>query len=269
MAVKDWWESFSPSDCLKIGSWEDMTEYIQHSACTDFTIYSECTINGQAFRFTNNGTLSSLIGGSDAGDDLAIFANDNDYCASIKLYGDGGITNKVKLDSEFKVSSCSDEEFLVVSSTEFTYKGTNICLSPCAGGEGSCPTKGDLPFILYDNCGAETGTGFQFTIAGTLSTLEGGSDSGDDFLLKANSSDDCSWAKWFGNGGIEMSIKAASTFEVSTCSDETLWEVDSSPSDKHVDFHCLDAHNFVLELRTTDPSSPTCLGQIWFRTDLV
>jgi len=158
MAVKDWWESFSPSDCLKTGSWEDMTDYIQHSACTDFTIYSECTIDGQAFRFTNNGTLSMLIGGADSGDDLGIYANDTDFCASIKLYGDGGIVNK---------------------------------------------------------------------------------------------------------------IEAASGFEISTCSDETLWEVVSSPSDKHVDFHCLDAHNFVLELRTSDPSSPTCLGQIWFRTDLV
>jgi len=158
MANKDWWESFSASDCLKIGSWEDMTEYIQHSACTDFTIYSECTVDGQAFRFTNNGTLSMLIGGSDAGDNLGIYANDSEYCASIKLYGDGDIISK---------------------------------------------------------------------------------------------------------------IKAASTFEVSTCSDETLFEIDSAAGDHHVDFHCLDAHNFVLENRTTDPSSPTCIGQIWFRTDLV
>ncbi len=234
MALKDWWESFDPDDCLKTGSWEDMVDYIQHSACTDFTIYSECTIDGQAFRFTNNGTLSMLIGGADSGDDLGIYANDADLCASIKLFGDGDIISRIKWDSKFKVSTCSDEELLIVSSTALTYKD-----------------------------------GFQFTIAGTLSTLEGGSDSGDDFLLKANSNDDCSWTKWFGDAGIQMAIKAASGFEISTCSLETLWEIDSSPADKHVDFHCLDAHNFVLELRTSDPSSPTCLGQIWFRTDLV
>jgi len=261
MANKDWWDTFNPDDCLKIGSWEDMANYIQHSACTDFTIYSECTIGGQAFRFTNNGALSMLIGGADSGDDLGIYANDTNLCASIKLFGDGDIVSKIKWNSTFEVSTCSDEELLVISPTAFTYKGTNVLIS--------CPTMGDLPFTLYDNCTAKTGIGFQFTIAGVLSTLEGGNDSGDDFLLKANSDNGCSWTKWFGNEGIQMAIKAASGFEVSTCSLETLWEIDSSPTNKHVDFHCLDAHNFVLELRTTDPSNPTCLGQIWFRTDLV
>lgn len=32
MAVKDWWEDFFADDCLKIGSWENMTEHIQRSA---------------------------------------------------------------------------------------------------------------------------------------------------------------------------------------------------------------------------------------------
>ncbi|GAI07007.1 unnamed protein product, partial [marine sediment metagenome] len=41
------------------------------------------------------------------------------------------------------------------------------------------------------------------------------------------------------------------------------------PTDKHVDFHCLDAHNFCLENRTDDPAGPTCTGQLWLRTDLV
>ena len=270
MTLKSWYETMGASDCFSGHvTWNDMTDYIKHSACTDFIIHSTCTSGGQAFRFTANGTLSMLVGGADSGDDLGIYANDTNLCASIKLYGDGDIINKIKWDSTFEVSTCSDEELLIVSPTALTYKGTNICLAPCAGVAGSCPTKGDLPFTLYDNCETETGIGFQFTIAGTLSTLEGGNDSSDDFLLSANSSNDCSWTKWFGDAGIRMAIKAASGFEVSTCSDETLWEIDSNPADKHVDFHCLDAHNFVLELRTTNPSSPTCLGQIWFRTDLV
>ena len=269
MANLDWWEALGDDDCLKVGSWNDLIDYIQHSACTDFIIHSDCTSTGQAFRFTQNGTLSILEGGADGGDDLGIYANSSDLCASIKLYGNGDIVNRVEWESEFRVSTCSAEELLVVSTTEFTYKGTNICLAPCAGVSGSCPTKGDLPFTLYDDCEAETGIGFQFTIAGPLSTLEGGADSGDDFLLSANSSDDCSWTKWFGDAGIQMAIKIDSVLEVSSCSLETLFEIDpSSPTDKHVDFHCLDAHNFRLECRTTDPSGPTCLGQIWFRTDL-
>jgi len=32
MAVKDWWEDFYADDCLKIGSWEDMTNHIQRTA---------------------------------------------------------------------------------------------------------------------------------------------------------------------------------------------------------------------------------------------
>jgi len=159
MAVKQWWESFSASDCLAIGSWEDMIDYIQHSACTDFTIYSSCTTGDQAFNFTCLGTLSTMTGGNDTGDDLKITANDYDDCSFIELYGDAGVT---------------------------------------------------------------------------------------------------------------IGIEQTSVFEISTCSDETLFEIDcTTPSHKYIDFHCLDAHNFVLELRTSNPSSPTCLGQIWFRTDLV
>ncbi len=329
MANKEWWETFADLDCIYLWSWNDMTEYIQHSACTDFIIHSECTDTGQAFRFTQNGTLSILRGGADAGDDLGIYANDTDLCAAIKLYGDGNIINEIEETSEFKVSTCSDEELLVVSASELSYKGTNICLAPCGGTAESCPTKADLPFNFYDDCDTEVESIFLFTKSGTqsriyggdagddqfqifanqvdsypyfhmlgddsirlytkttinfyqeaeqifkfehagnMSSLSGSDDTGDDLEILANTFDDCPMIELWGNAGIVNKIKAASGFEISTCSDETLWEVDSSPADKHVDFHCLDAHNFVLELRTSNPSGPTCLGQIWFRTDLV
>jgi len=329
MANKEWWETFDPLDCIHLWSWNEMTDYIQHSACTDFIIHSECTSTGQAFRFTQWGALSILEGGADSGDDLDIFANSTNTYPHIKLLGDGDInlytkmkiklfksaaeffdfertgtlsqlyggtgagdnlniyvnqstacpriefdsagdlTIKVEAASEFKVNTCADTELLVVSATELTYKGTNICLAPCAGVDYSCPTKGDLPFTLYDDCGAETGIGFQFTIAGALSTLSGGADSGDDLRILANSIDTCPMIELWGDAGIVSKIKADSIYEVSTCSDETLFEVDSDQADKHVDFHCLDAHNFCLECRTSDPSGPTCLGQMWFRTDLV
>lgn len=270
MALKDWDDiPYIAGDCVRdFNEWNDMVAYIRHSTCTDFTIYSTCPNTGQAFKFSQAGALSQLYGGADTGDDLAIYANSYDLCATIKLYGNGDIISKVKSDSEFKVSTCSDVALLVVSPTALTYKGTNICLDPC-GGSASCPSLADLPFTLYDNCSAKTGVGFQFAIAGVLSTLEGGNDSGDDFLLKANSSNDCSFTKWFGNEGITHAIKATSIYKVSTCSDEALFEIDSAAGNHHMHFHCLDACDFVLENRTTNPSSPTCTGQIWFRTDLV
>jgi len=98
--------------------------------------------------------------------------------------------------------------------------------------------------------------------------MYGSDDAGDDLIILANSSDDCSSISLFGDVGIKFEIKATSVFEVATCSDEILFEIDSSAGDHHMDFHCLEADNFVLENRTDDPGSP-CTGQIWFRTNLV
>ena len=77
MANKEWWETFAANDCIYLWSWNDMTEYIQHSACTDFIIHSTCTDTGQAFKFTQNGIISILEGGADASDELRIKANSN------------------------------------------------------------------------------------------------------------------------------------------------------------------------------------------------
>jgi len=280
MALKDWWESFSPDDCLEIGSWEDMTDYIQHSACTDFTIYSECTIGGQAFRFTKHGTLSKLYGGSTIGDDLSIYANDTDTYPFIKLATE--IYLDVADDEEIMFREAGLQFFL------FDHSGTYSHLY----GSGISGRSLDIfansvdsyPYIALGVAGAivlavdndkdvtflETGAQFfKFDHSGLQSLLYGAGAGNNDLLIYANQNDLCPAIELLGNTGIVNKIKAASGFEVSTCSLEILWEIDSSPTDKHVDFHCLDAHNFVLELRTSDPSSPTCIGQIWFRTDLV
>lgn len=280
MAVKDWWESFSPDDCLKISSWEDMVDYIQHSACTDFTIYSECTIGGQAFRFTNNGALSTLVGGADTGDALKIVSNETDTYPFIRLEGDDYIELKTTNDIYFYEQAEQMFKFSLDGSTSIIYgsddTGDNLKIS--------ANNTDTYPFIkLFGNSDIDVCVPdgriiyfvegdrefFSFNSGANLSILAGGKVSGDDLYIRANSLDNCAAIELHGDGDIVSKIKAASGFEISTCSLETLWEVDSNPTDKHVDFHCLDAHNFVLELRTTDPSSPTCLGQIWFRTDLV
>ena len=126
-------------------------------------------------------------------------------------------------------------------------------------------------FIIHEVEGTctDTGQAFKFSSSGIESLMYGGADAGDDLIFLANTADDCSSISLFGDAGITVKISDSSIFEVATCSDETLFEVDSDPADKHVDFHCLDAHNFCLENRTDDPAGPTCTGQMWFRSDLV
>jgi hypothetical protein len=111
-------------------------------------------------------------------------------------------------------------------------------------------------------------TFFTFDHTAAKSHLYGGATTGDDLLLYANTINDCSMIELCGNSGITCKVKATNIFEVATCSDETLFEIDSAAGNHHMHFHCLDACDFVLENRTGDPGSP-CTGQIWFRTDLV
>lgn len=153
---------------------------------------------------------------------------------------------------------------------------SNSCITPTELNDmvtyieaNRCQTSSSVTFYLYSDCSNSTGQKFKFDFLGDDSRMYGGSTSGDDLFIYSNSSNNCPLFALFGNSGASLLIKAGSTFDISTCSNESLFEVVSSAADKHVDFHCLDAHNFVLELRTTDPSSPTCTGQIWFRTDLV
>lgn len=330
MAVKEWDETLVDGDCVGgFATWNAMVAYIKHSASSVFTIYDDEDSTNQIFKFTFAGIQSQMFGGSDGGDDLKIGANSSDACPYILLEGADNITAYVNEADAFVVSSCTDEEWLKVNKIGIYFKNTLVCLTPCGGGEASCPTSGDLPFVLFNDCATTDEKGFQFSIsgavstlagsddtgdalkiianstdtypfiqlegddyielkttndiyfyeqaeamfkfslAGTVSTIYGSDDAGDDLRLLANSNESCSGVTLFGNGGIEGKIKLESIFEISTCTNETLFEVVATVADKHVDFHCLDAHNFCLESRTTDPSSPTCTGQIWFRSDLV
>ena len=92
MALIKWYEVATSGDCLEDDTtWNDMITYIQHSACTDFTIYDTCPDTTQAFRFTTSGDFSILYGHEDAGKDMAIYANDSDTYPRIFLFGDSNI----------------------------------------------------------------------------------------------------------------------------------------------------------------------------------
>ena len=102
MALLSWFETMGASDCFSgHTTWNDMTNYIKHSACTDFTIHSTCTDTGQAFRFTYDGTYSTMYGGTSTGNDMKIQANDDDTCPFIKLLGDSDVEIQVELGDFF------------------------------------------------------------------------------------------------------------------------------------------------------------------------
>ena len=88
---KDWDDiPYVTNDCIRdVDEWNDMVDYIRHSACTDFIIYSTCPDTGQAFRFTQDGTESHMYGGEDSGDDLHIWGNDNALAVNIALLNSG------------------------------------------------------------------------------------------------------------------------------------------------------------------------------------
>ena len=88
MALKKWYEVMAANDCLEDHvTWNQMIEYVKHSACTDFTIHSTCTSTGQAFRFTQAGTISKSYGGANTGDDRQWIVNDTDTYPYIEGLG--------------------------------------------------------------------------------------------------------------------------------------------------------------------------------------
>ena len=93
MINKDWDDiPYTDGDCIRDeDEWNDMVDYIRHSACTDFTIYSTCPLTGQAFRFTTSGDISMIYGHEDSGKDLMITANDSDTRPRITLFGNSNI----------------------------------------------------------------------------------------------------------------------------------------------------------------------------------
>ena len=103
MALKTWDDiPFAANDCVKDhNEWNDMVDYIRHSACTVFTIYETCPGTGQAFRFTQAGTFSQMYGGDNSGDDLMITANDSNIYPRVVLFGDSSIKLQTKTDVFF------------------------------------------------------------------------------------------------------------------------------------------------------------------------
>jgi len=93
-----------------------MTDYIKHSSCTNFTIYSTCTSTGQAFKFTQSGTESIMYGGTNTGEDLKIQANDADTYPYIKMEG----------DSHIKLYSSDDIYFYDDATEEFRFYDNSI-----------------------------------------------------------------------------------------------------------------------------------------------
>ena len=100
----------NPNDCLEDSvTWNQMIEYVKHSSCTDFTIYSTCTSTGQAFRFTRTGTMSTSYGGTNAGDDRRWRANDDDTYPYIE--GLGGSHLKFYTGNDIYFYNNAVEEF--------------------------------------------------------------------------------------------------------------------------------------------------------------
>jgi hypothetical protein len=115
MTDKDWDDiPYADGDCIRDeDEWNDMIDYIRHSSCTDFTIYSTCPLTGQAFRFTQDDTDSQMFGGDDTGDDLHIWGNDNATSVGIALLNTG----------EFQIWDGADEMLRVTYAANVTTIG--------------------------------------------------------------------------------------------------------------------------------------------------
>lgn len=220
---------------------------------------------------------SCICGKATTGGDLHIHANCFDTYPAIHFIGDGDIHLHAKADVLFynELEVAFKFAHAAALSTISGSDDTGDALKIIANSTDTYPfiqLEGDdyieldtTNYIYFKEQGEQT---FLFDHATPTSYMYGSDDTGDDLIILANTADDCPSISLFGDAGIKFEIKATSVFEVSTCADEILFEIDSSAGNLHMDFHCLDAHNFVLENRTDDPGSP-CTGQIWFRTDLV
>ena len=114
-----WYEIQTDSDCITPTEWNNMATYIQHSACTDFTVYGTCPSTGQAFRFTQVGTTSQVFGDSSAGGDLELYANDTETQSRIKLFGAGDIWLDSGNDIIFKENGVEKFKFYDGKSIDF------------------------------------------------------------------------------------------------------------------------------------------------------
>ena len=251
MADKDWDDiPYVTGDCVRdVDEWNDMVDYIRHSACTDFTIYETCPLTGQAFRFTKDGDDSKLYGGDDSGDDLLVYANDSNAYPFIGLYGDSDIWLDSADDIFFKIQgtqmakmsysgnvttieggSVAGDDLTLKSNTTDTYPAItltgNTIIDYSAKTDHVFNVDGAQAFKMeYD--GVDT------------TTIIGGANTGDDILYKANSTDNYSTIEMNGNSNIVYSshgnhsfrYDATSMFVVSYAANVTTLEGGSVSGD--------------------------------------
>lgn len=220
-----------------------------------FTLFRDCdTQDEQGFLFIADAIKTSFFyGGDDTGDVLKIRANSTDTYPSITLDGDANIYLDIDNDDNIMFRKSGSQFFLFDHSgiTSVMYGGadTGDALRLQANSIDSYPyilmegddymelrTTNDIYF--YE----QTEQMFRFSLAGAVSTIYGSDDTSDDLHIRANTSDS---------------------------SPSMTFEGNSVPTHAAINHHCNQSKNFVLELRTSDPSSPTCTGMIWLRTDLV
>lgn len=201
----------------------------------------------QSFLFDHTFDQSYIYGGNAAGANLLLYANSTDTYPYINLDGDNVIILNVSSDKEIIFKEGGSQFF------NFDHSGDDSLLY------GGSTTGDDLkiianstdtyPFLLMEGHGdvtvdsygdiyfKEQGTqSFKFVYATNVSSIYGGSTTGDDLHLRANTSD----------SSPSLTLEGAG----------------------NINFHCNQSEEFRLENRTTDPASP-CTGQLWFRTDLV
>lgn len=204
MALIKWYEVATNDDCLEDdATWNDMITYIQHSACTDFTIYETCPGTGQAFRFTTSGDFSVIYGHEDAGKDLLIVANDSNMRPRISLFGDSSIHLDTADAILFKLDNTEFLNFNVDGTDDVIEGKTAGNDLKIVGVEGIHNYfKAGEEFKLFD----DTDEALKITFDTNVTTVEGSDDTGGALVLKGNSVDDYSKIVIYGNSNMEFYV---------------------------------------------------------------
>ena len=205
MADKDWDDvPYVDGDCVRDeDEWNDMVDYIRHSACTVFTIYSTCPSTGQAFKFTQDGTESIMYGGLDSGDDLLFYANSTDTLFAA-LRGTGEF--ELSIDGTIFLSLYEDGTDDII---EGNTAGNDLKL---IGAEGIHNYfKAGEEFKLFNGTDEILKVTWS---AGVRTIMEGGDATGDDFTLKCNSSDQYPYFGMLGNSHAYIAVAAARNFYI-------------------------------------------------------
>ena len=220
MADKKWYETLEVNDCLEDNvTWNDMTDYIRHSACIDFTIHSECTSTGQAFLFTEDGTESKMFGGDDAGNELVIYANSVDPYPYMMLNGGQSVYfNLANTHVVHFAHEGADFFNFTEAANESEMYGCDI-----AGGDLKLRANGTtaMPYIFLQDAGGTTQRIYLYTGAGgsvqfyedayrylllsynaNKTSIYGGETNGDDLIIKANFPETYPYITLYGNNWI-------------------------------------------------------------------